>query len=55
MKAAAKPANTDYMFYVVKPGACHAFAETLEQHERNVAAYEAARERNGGQAPEQKC
>ena len=29
MKAAAKPAKTDYLFYVVKPGACHAFAETL--------------------------
>ena len=55
MKAAAKPANTDYMFYVVKPGACHAFAETLEEHERNVAAYEAARERNGGRAPKQRC
>jgi UPF0755 protein len=55
MKAAAKPANTDYMFYVAKPGACHAFAETNAQHEKNVAAYEKAREENGGKAPPQKC
>ena len=55
LKAAAKPANTDYLFYVAKPGACHAFAETDAEHERNVAAYEAAREKNGGNAPPQKC
>jgi uncharacterized YceG family protein len=55
LKAAAKPAKTDYMFYVAKPGACHAFAKTLAGHERNVAAYERAREENGGNAPEQKC
>jgi UPF0755 protein len=55
MKAAAKPAKTDYVFYVAKPGACHAFAETIAEHERNVAAYEKAREENGGKAPPQKC
>ena len=55
MKAAAKPAKTDYLFYVAKPGACHAFAKTLAEHERNVAAYERAREENGGKAPPQKC
>ena len=55
MKAAAHPANTDYLFYVAKPGACHAFAKTNAQHERNVAAYERAREANGGNAPKQKC
>jgi uncharacterized YceG family protein len=55
MKAAAKPAKTDYMFFVAKPGGCHAFAETLEEHERNVARYRAARDRNGGQAPARKC
>jgi UPF0755 protein len=55
MKAAARPAKTDYMFYVAKPGACHAFAKTNAQHERNVAAYERAREENGGKAPPQKC
>ncbi len=55
LKAAAAPAKTDFMFYVAKPGACHAFAETGAEHERNVAAYEAAREKNGGNAPAQKC
>jgi UPF0755 protein len=55
LKAAAKPARTDLFFYVAKPGACHAFAETNAEHERNVAAYEAAREKNGGNAPPQKC
>jgi uncharacterized YceG family protein len=55
LKAAAKPAKTDLFFYVAKPGGCHAFAETNARHERNVAAYEAAREENGGNAPPQKC
>jgi UPF0755 protein len=55
MKAAAKPAKTGFMFYVAKPGACHAFAETLAEHEKNVAAYEKAREENGGKAPRQRC
>jgi UPF0755 protein len=55
LKAAAAPARTDFFFYVAKPGACHAFAETNAEHERNVAAYEAAREKNGGNAPPQKC
>jgi uncharacterized YceG family protein len=54
LKAAAKPAKTDYMFYVAKPGACHAFAETNAQHERNVAAYQAAFDEEGN-APPQKC
>jgi uncharacterized YceG family protein len=54
LKAAAKPARSDYMFYVAKPNACHAFAETLTQHERNVARYEAAFDEEGN-APPQKC
>jgi UPF0755 protein len=55
LKAAAKPAKTDYYFYVAKPGACHAFAETNTEFERDVAAYNKAREENGGKAPPQKC
>ena len=54
LKAAAKPARTDFLFYTVKPGACHAFAETLAEHERNVAAYQAAFDEEGN-APPQKC
>ena len=55
LKAAAHPADTEYLFYVAKPGACHAFAKTNAQHERNVAAYERARAANGGDAPKQNC
>jgi uncharacterized YceG family protein len=55
LKAAAKPARTNYIFYVAKPGACHAFSSTDAQFARDVAAYEAAREKNGGNAPPQKC
>ena len=55
LKAAAHPASTDYLFYVAKPGACHAFSSTSAQFERDVAAYNKAREENGGKAPAQKC
>ncbi len=55
LKAAAAPARTDYIFYVAKPGACHAFSSTDAEFARDVAAYEAAREKNGGNAPPQKC
>jgi UPF0755 protein len=55
LKAAANPADTDYLFYVAKPGACHAFSSTDAEFARDVAAYERAREENGGKAPPQKC
>ena len=55
LKAAAHPARTDYIYYVAKPGACHAFSSTDAQFERDVAAYNRAREQNGGKAPSQKC
>jgi len=55
LKAAAAPAKTDFIFYVAKPGACHAFSSTDAEFARDVAAYEAAREKNGGDAPPQKC
>jgi uncharacterized YceG family protein len=55
LRAAAKPARTDFIFYVAKPGACHAFSSTDAEFERDVAAYERAREENGGKAPAQKC
>ena len=55
LKAAAHPANTDFLFYVAKPGACHAFSSTSAEFERDVAAYNQAREANGGKAPDQKC
>ena len=55
LKAAANPAKTDYIFYVAKPGACHAFSSTDAEFARDVAAYNAAREKNGGKAPRQSC
>jgi uncharacterized YceG family protein len=53
MRAAAKPARTKYLYYVVKPGTCgeHAFAETADEHDRNAARYEAARAARGGRSP----
>jgi uncharacterized YceG family protein len=53
IQAAADPASTDYIFFVVKP--CgdgeHAFAETDAEFQRDVARYEAERERQGGRSP----
>jgi UPF0755 protein len=53
IEAAANPARTGYLFYVVKPGTCgeHAFAATDAEHRRNAARYEAARRRRGGRSP----
>jgi UPF0755 protein len=53
MRAAANPADRDYLFYVVKPGTCgrHAFSRSDAQFEKDVAAYNAARQANGGKSP----
>jgi UPF0755 protein len=53
LKAAAHPANTKYLFYVVKPGTCgeHAFSSTDAQFQRDVARYNAARDKAGGKSP----
>ncbi len=34
--AALEPADTNFLYFVARPGGCHAFAETLEEHNRNV-------------------
>lgn len=50
IKAAANPANTDYIYFVAKtlsPKDGHLFAKTLDEHNKNVAAYRAL-EANGG-------
>jgi peptidoglycan lytic transglycosylase G len=54
IKAAARPAAVDYLYYVVKPGACgeHAFSSNAAQFERDVQRYNAAREANGGKDPQ---
>jgi UPF0755 protein len=53
IKAAAHPAHTGFLFYVVKPNTCGklAFATTSAQFEQDVARYNAARAKNHGNAP----
>ena len=53
IRAAARPARTDYLYYVVKPGTCglHAFSSNDAQFQRDVAAYNEAREAAGGKSP----
>jgi UPF0755 protein len=53
LKAAVNPANVSYLFYVVKPcgNGDHAFSSTDAAFQRDVAAYERAREENGGKDP----
>lgn len=54
IRAAANPAATGYLFYVVKPGTCgqHNFSKTADQFNRDAAAYEAARQKAGGKSPD---
>jgi UPF0755 protein len=53
IKAAARPANTKYLFYVVKPGSCgeHKFSATDAEFQRDVARYNSEREKRGGKSP----
>ena len=53
IEAAARPAKVDYLFYVVKPGACgeHAFSSTEAEFEADVTRYNEAREAAGGESP----
>jgi cell division protein YceG involved in septum cleavage len=53
MKAAANPASVDYLFYVVKPcgNGAHTFASTDAEFQKDQAAYNAARAKNGGNDP----
>jgi UPF0755 protein len=53
IRAAANPANTDYLFYVAnpcKPGT-HTFHRTLAEFNAAAQKYNAAREAAGGKAP----
>jgi uncharacterized YceG family protein len=53
IRAAANPANSDYLFFVVKP--CgegeHAFSETDAEFQADVDRYEAERAAQGGKSP----
>jgi uncharacterized YceG family protein len=53
IRAAANPANVDYLFYVVRPcgNGAHAFSSTDAEFQRDVAAYNRARDRRGGKDP----
>jgi UPF0755 protein len=53
IRAAAKPANVDYLYYVVKPGTCgeHAFSSTDAKFQQDRARYDAARAQAGGKSP----
>jgi uncharacterized YceG family protein len=53
IEAAARPAKTDYLFFVVKPGVCgeHAFSETDAQFQEDQERYNSARAAKGGQSP----
>jgi UPF0755 protein len=53
IRAAANPAHTKYLFYVVKPGTCgrHAFSRTDAEFQRDVRRYNTERARRGGKSP----
>ncbi|MGH2598663.1 MAG: endolytic transglycosylase MltG [Dehalococcoidia bacterium] len=40
LRAVVQPAQTDHLFFVAKPDGSHAFARTLEEHNRNVRQYQ---------------
>ncbi|MCW2950977.1 MAG: aminodeoxychorismate lyase [Conexibacter sp.] len=53
IKAAAKPAKSNYLYYVVKPGSCdsHAFSTNYQQFLADAAKYNSARQAAGGKSP----
>ncbi len=53
IQAAADPAKAKYLFYVVKPcgNGAHAFSSTDAQFQKDVAAYNRARDKRGGKDP----
>lgn len=54
IEAAAHPAQADYLFYVVEPGACNklAFSSTEAEFNADVERYNSAREAAGGNSPD---
>ena len=53
IRAAARPARTGFLFYVVKPGTCgeHAFSRTSAEFDEDVRRYNDERSRRGGKSP----
>jgi cell division protein YceG involved in septum cleavage len=54
LEAAAKPADSDVFYFVIKPGTCneHAFVETEEEFQQAEAAYQQALQEQGGSPTE---
>jgi peptidoglycan lytic transglycosylase G len=54
IQAAAHPAHTNYLYFVVKPcgNGEHAFASSYAQFQAEVAQYQTARTSRGGRSPE---
>ncbi|HEV2772013.1 MAG TPA: endolytic transglycosylase MltG [Thermoleophilaceae bacterium] len=54
IQAAAKPARSNYLFYVVKPNTCgeHAFSRTSSEFDRDSQAYNSERAARGGRSPD---
>lgn len=40
LQAVIEPEDTDYLYYVAKPDGSHAFARTLDEHNRNIRQYQ---------------
>jgi UPF0755 protein len=40
MEAAARPADVHYIYFVSRNDGSHAFATTLDEHNRNVEVYQ---------------
>ncbi len=51
IEAALNPADTDYVFFVADGTGGHAFAETLAEHNRNVAAWREIEAQQASEAP----
>jgi uncharacterized YceG family protein len=53
IEAAARPASTDYLYYVVKPGTCgeHSFSATDAEFQQDVERYNSERAARGGKSP----
>lgn len=53
IRAAANPADVDFLYYVVKPGTCgeHAFSATDAGFQRDVSRYNSERAARGGKSP----